>query len=85
MHRIALLHAPKRPATCGPQTQNWCQAMCLNPARTRRWLRRLFEDWNNLGGHAANADAAPETAAALQAAGWRWQGLGADYPQVCGG
>jgi len=31
------------------QTQNWCQAMCLNPARTRRRLRRLFEDWNNLG------------------------------------
>ena len=66
-----------------PQAQNWCQAMCLNPARTRRRLRRLLEDWNNLGGHAANADAAPETVAALEAAGWRWQGLGADDPQAC--
>lgn len=65
-----------------PQAQNWCQAMCLNPARTRRRLKRLLEDWHNLGGHAALADGAPEVTAALDGAGWRWQGLGADDPQV---
>ena len=64
------------------QAQNWCQAACLNASRTRRRLRRLLEDWNNLGGHAALADAAPGVVAALEGAGWRWQGLGAEDPQA---
>lgn len=64
------------------QAQNWCQAMCLNAPRTRRRLKRLLEDWNNLGGHAALADAAPGVVAALERAGWQWQGLGAEDPQA---
>jgi hypothetical protein len=56
--------------------------MCLNASRTRRRLRRLLEDWNNLGGHAALADAAPGVVAAMEGAGWRWQGLGAEDPQA---
>jgi hypothetical protein len=71
------------PELCGcSQAQNWCQAMCLNASRTRRRLRRLLDDWNNLGGHAALADAAPGVVSALERAGWRWQGLGAEDPQA---
>ena len=40
------------------------------------------EDRHHLAGHAQNADFAPETGAALAAAGWCWQGLGNDDPQV---
>lgn len=51
-------------------TQNWCQAMCLSPSRGRRRLRRLFEDWSHLYGHACVADASPQVVESLQAAGW---------------
>ena len=59
--------AAPRPGGAPAQTQNWCQAMCLNPARSRRRLWKLLEDWHNLYGHACNADAAPEVARHLQA------------------
>jgi hypothetical protein len=39
---------------------NWCQAMLMNPCRTRRRLRKGLGDWGNLFDHAVNADFSEE-------------------------
>ncbi|GAX76015.1 hypothetical protein CEUSTIGMA_g3458.t1 [Chlamydomonas eustigma] len=51
---------------------NWCQAMLMNPCRTRRRLRKALGDWGNLFDHAINADFSPEFTAFMKRTGWSW-------------
>lgn len=63
---------------CAIGMENWCQVMCLNPARQHRRYKRLLEDWANIYTHAINSDLAPQVQELMRAVGWRWQPLDAE-------
>ena len=58
---------------CSIAVGNWCQAMLMNPCRTRRRLRRGLEDWGHLYQHALGADHSPRLIEHVTKRGWKWQ------------
>jgi hypothetical protein len=55
--------------------------MLMNPARQRRRLRKILEDWHNLFHHGANADVSGPLEEYLTGRGWEW-GQGQAAPEI---